>query len=137
MGDTVNTASRLEGANKPYGTRVMLSDTAAEACGKEVLLRTLDFLKVKGKTEATKVHELIGLDAEPGALYPAKYIVIFEEAMKFYREGQFDQALALFESCLRGEPKDTVAKLYASRCAEFIKHPPEGPWDGVYVMKTK
>jgi adenylate cyclase len=137
MGDTVNTASRLEGANKPYGTRIMLSESAAEACGDSILVRTLDFLKVKGKADATKVFELIGLKNEPGELYPQAHVAAYEEAMGDYRQGHFAQAMRLFESCMKAQPKDSVSKLYAVRCAEFIKNPPEGIWDGVYVMKTK
>jgi adenylate cyclase len=137
MGDTVNTASRLEGANKPYGTRIMLSDTAREACGGAVLTRVLDYLKVKGKTEPTKVHHLLGLKGEPGLLYEASYVDSYHAALELYRQGDFKAGKAAFEACLAKQPKDTVAALYRERCLHFMEDPPEGVWDGVYTMKTK
>lgn len=137
MGDTVNTASRLEGANKPYGTRIMLSDSAREACGDGVVTRVLDYLKVKGKTEPTKVHHLIGLKDEPGLLYPPAYVELYQRGLEDYRKGDFKKAKNIFEECLKTSPKDSVAKLYKERCEHFIAEPPEGLWDGVYTMKTK
>jgi adenylate cyclase len=137
MGDTVNTASRLEGANKPYGTRIMLSDSAREACGDAVVTRVLDYLKVKGKNEPTKVHQLIGLKDEAGIFYPPAYVELYHSALEAYKKGDFKRGKAVFEECLRMSPQDSVAKLYLERCDHFLHEPPEGVWDGVYVMKSK
>jgi adenylate cyclase len=137
MGDTVNTASRLEGANKPYGTRVMLSDSAREACGEHAITRVLDYLKVKGKSEPTKVHELLGLKGEGGILYQPAYVELYHRAMDEYKSGDFKKAKNIFAECLATEPRDSVAALYLQRCEHFISEPPDGVWDGVYTMKTK
>ena len=142
MGDTVNTASRLEGANKPYGSRVMLSDSTRAAAGEGVLVRTLDLLRVKGKAEPTPVFELIGLGPDTSGqaygarLYDGVYVKDWESAMKLYSQGEFPGAKAAFLGLAGREPKDSVARLYVERCEHFIQEPPEH-WDGVYVMKTK
>ncbi|PIR21219.1 MAG: hypothetical protein COV45_00300 [Deltaproteobacteria bacterium CG11_big_fil_rev_8_21_14_0_20_47_16] len=56
MGDVVNLASRLEGANKELGTDILLSEATAEAAGAEIQSRYVDTIQVKGKTEFVKVY---------------------------------------------------------------------------------
>jgi adenylate cyclase len=137
MGDTVNTASRLEGANKPYGSRIMIAESTRLAAGPAVKTRVLDLLKVKGKAEPTKVYELIGYEGLGAPLYDEAYVAQYHhEAFGHYQKGNFGEAQRVFTACLQKRPKDTVSQLYLHRCEEFIKHPPES-WDGVYVMKTK
>ena len=61
LGDNVNLASRLEGANKEYATNIMISDTTYDSCKDKILARELDVILVKGKNKPTKVYELISL----------------------------------------------------------------------------
>ena len=61
LGDDVNLASRLEGANKEYGTNIMISDSTFEFCKEKILARELDVIRVKGKNKPTKVYELISI----------------------------------------------------------------------------
>jgi adenylate cyclase len=136
MGDTVNTASRLEGANKPYGSRILVSQATKDAAGPRVLTRPLDYIKVKGKAEATAVFQIIGLAGEPGALYPASYVDAWSAALQAYKEGRFAQALAQFQACGQQQPKDGAVALFVDRCQHYLAEPPQG-WDGVYTMKTK
>ncbi len=137
MGDTVNTASRLEGANKPYGSRVMISEATRAAAGSSVLSRRLDLLQVKGKAEPTAVHELIGIVNEGEALYDAPYLEAWSVGFDLYLAKDFSGAKRVFAECLKKCPHDSVAKLYIKRCDEYIANPPVNDWDGVYVMKTK
>jgi adenylate cyclase len=60
IGDTVNLASRLEGLNKQYGTRVIVSEATRLALGGDYETRPLDEVKVKGKEQAVEIHELTG-----------------------------------------------------------------------------
>jgi adenylate cyclase len=136
MGDTVNTASRLEGANKPYGSRIMISQATKDAAGPKVLTRPLDYIKVKGKAEATAVYEVIGLDGEPGALFPPSYVSRWSAALEAYKQGDFQGALSGFQGCQGEQPKDKACALFIERCQHYIADPPKG-WDGVYTMKTK
>jgi adenylate cyclase len=136
MGDTVNLASRLESANKAYGSRVMLSESTLTAAGDTVSARELDLLRVKGKALPTRVYELIGLKGEPGELYSADHLAHWADALKKYRARDFKGALAVFTS-LGNDTNDQASLLYMKRCAEYVQDPPVGDWDGVYVMKTK
>ncbi|MDB4949348.1 MAG: cyaA [Gemmatimonadetes bacterium] len=60
IGDTVNLASRLEGLNKQYGTRVIVSEATRQALGNAYESRPLDEVRVKGKEQAVQIHELTG-----------------------------------------------------------------------------
>lgn len=136
MGDTVNTASRLEGANKPYGSRIMISQATLDAAGARVLTRPLDYIKVKGKAEATAVYEVIGLADEPGRLYPASYVERWSASLAAYKSGDFQGALSGFQGCQREQAKDKACALFIERCEHYLAEPPSS-WDGVYTMKTK
>jgi adenylate cyclase len=136
MGDTVNTASRLEGANKPYGSRIMIAEATKEAAGPTVITRPLDYIKVKGKADATAVFEVIGLEGEEGRLYPATYVERWSAALAAYKDGDFQGALSGFQGCQKQQPKDKACALFIDRCEHYLAEPPSN-WDGVYTMKTK
>jgi adenylate cyclase len=136
MGDTVNTASRLEGANKPYGSRIMIAEATKDAAGPRVITRPLDYIKVKGKADATAVYEIIGLEGEPGSLYPASYVQRWSAALAAYKAGDFQDGLSGFQGCQREQPKDKACALFIDRCEHYLAEPP-AHWDGVYTMKTK
>ena len=136
MGDTVNTASRLEGANKPYGTRIMISAATKIAAGPSVLTRPLDYIKVKGKADGTPVFEIIGIQDEGKPLYDVSYVEAWSACLENYKRGDFAGALAGFEACSKREPKDQAARLFIERCQHFLHEAPHD-WDGVYTMKTK
>ncbi len=57
MGDHVNLASRLEGLNKMYATRIVISDATRRGAGDEFLCREIDRVRVKGKTLPVAIHE--------------------------------------------------------------------------------
>lgn len=136
MGDAVNLASRLEGANKQYGTGLMVSETTYEAAKADVEVRELDLLRVKGKNVPIKVFELV---CRKGELTDAqkKAFGIYMEGLNLYRDRQFKKALSKFEQSGEILPKDGPSQTYAGRCSNYIEKAPPKDWDGVFVMTTK
>ena len=132
MGDSVNLASRLESINKQYGTAVMISENTYAQVKDDFICRELDQIRVKGKEKPVRVYELIGAkkDVSQGKL---KIISDFTKALDLYRQSDFTKAKKAFES-IKDDPSSTM---FAERCAEFIKNPPEGDWDGVYTFTVK
>ncbi len=136
MGDNVNLASRLEGANKEYNSAIMISESTCEAAKDFVLVRELDSIKVKGKTKPTKVFELIGMKGDSEAEERLKSLADYNLALKLYKQKKFVEASAYFEKCFTAQ-QDFTSKVYLERCKAYIEIPPDENWDGVFVMKTK
>ncbi len=136
IGDTVNLASRLEQANKFYGTRILVSDATRNMAGDSLAFREIDSLRVVGKLEPVKVHELLGLASE---LNDAARSAVqdYETGLARYRAQDWDAAEAAFRSCLSVMPGDRPAQGMLERIAAFRQSPPETEWDGVWVATGK
>ncbi len=136
MGDSVNLASRLEGANKPFHTHIMISEFTYEKVKNDVEARPLDMLRVKGKAIPIHVYELV---ARKGELSPdqTKAFALYGEGLSFYRDRKFDKALDNFRKVQQVLPNDGPSDVYIQRSQGYIAAPPPKDWDGVFVMTTK
>jgi adenylate cyclase len=135
LGDAVNLASRLEGANKEYGTRVILGAATYEQVRGEVVARELDLVRVKGKREPVHVYELLALAPGPPGL--AELVERFRQGLSAYAAQRWDEAIVRFREAdaLRGG--DPASRTYLERCEAMRRDPPGPGWDGVFEMKTK
>jgi len=133
MGDTVNLASRLEGQTKTYGVEIIVSETTREALGDEFILRKLDKIRVKGKSQPVEIFHLFthGSTTDNQAL--AK---LFDAAMEHYYGGDFSEALTLFNTIAQKYPDDKPTPLFIERCEQALAHPPTA-WDGVHTATSK
>ncbi len=137
IGDSVNLGSRLEGANKQYGTYIMASERTQELVKDVFEFRELDLLIVKGKTKPIKVFELVGRKNDS---VPANKISAIEKYLKgleLYRQKKFSEAVELFNEALTIDPSDSPSQLYIERSRLYLVTPPPEEWDGVFVLKTK
>ena len=132
-GDMVNLAARLEGANKEYGTTLMVSETTAAALGDGYLLRRLDRLIVKGKTEPIVVYEVLARAAEADPADRAR-VAAFEAALALHDARDFDAALKAFQALAEVDPP---SKVYAERCKGYLELAPPPDWRGEFALKTK
>ncbi|MCB0413668.1 MAG: CHASE2 domain-containing protein [Bdellovibrionales bacterium] len=135
MGDAVNLGSRLEGINKQYGTRIIISEFTYADVKDHFICREIDWVRVKGKLEPVKIYELIAENNTNDSMQTV--LSHFNEGFKLYHEKQWQKAIQEFEQALSENPEDGPSLLYVERCKDYISHPPEGDWDGVFVMKTK
>jgi len=136
IGDTVNLASRLEGANKLFATRILISEATERAAGGGFVTRELDRLRLKGKRTAVVCFELVGREGEvsPDTI---RRIGLFLDGLRWYRDRAFEKALASFEALLSSEPGDGPAAVYRDRCRAFLASPPAPDWDGTHTLETK
>ncbi|MDZ7337238.1 MAG: adenylate/guanylate cyclase domain-containing protein [candidate division KSB1 bacterium] len=137
IGDSVNLASRLEGANKAYGTSIMISAFTHELLNGQFVTRELDFIRVKGKALPVRVYELVAEHEDELSATRRQALQLFAEGLQAYRDRRWDEALALFQAALALEPEDGPAQVYCQRCTLFRQNPPPPDWDGVFEMKTK
>ena len=136
IGDAVNLASRLEGANRYYGTHILISETTRERAGDRIVTREIDALTVKGKTEPTRVFELLGL---AGATSDAALRLrdAFEQALAAYRMQDWEKAEAGFLACRELAPGDGPTKLFLERVLRLRVSPPAKDWNGVWHLDSK
>lgn len=135
IGDPVNLGSRLEAANKAYGSRILVAGQTREGVTDQTF-RELDLLRVKGKQEPIRVFELVSGDANPGA-ETAESISKFEQGLAHYRSSEWGDAEKCFEAVLAKRNDDMASKVYLERIRHFRSNPPPADWDGVWVMETK
>jgi adenylate cyclase len=135
LGDSVNLASRLEGANKMYGTGILLSETTAGLVKDLFSLRKIDLLRVKGKSKPMAVHELM-TEGTPDAKV-ADLISRYEAALTAFQTRRFDEAYEKLLALAQDFPADGPTATLLARSLQFSRHPPEGDWDGVWVAKEK
>lgn len=136
MGDAVNLAARLEGANKFYGTETMISEFTYQHVTDHVEVRELDLVRVVGRSEPVRVYELLGRKGGLSASQ-AQLQARHEEALAAYRARDFEAARRSFERILSEWPEDGPAQAYVARCEAFLQQPPPASWDGVFQLESK
>ncbi len=134
IGDTVNLASRLEQANKFYGSRILASERTRKLAGDAFVFRELDLLRVSGREEPERVYELLGRRGDGAAEALA---AAFEAALARYRVRDWDGAEQAFNACLGLAPDDGPSRVFLERIRAFRADPPPGDWDGVWVAVGK
>jgi len=136
MGDTVNLASRLEGANKAFGSDLMISEATYLQAQDFVDVRELDTIQVVGKKEPVKVYNLLDRKGETKGLR-ADLVSQYEKGQVLYKARDYAAAKAAFELALGILDTDGPSKTYVARCDEYLRNPPPEDWNGVFVLTDK
>lgn len=136
MGDPVNLASRLESANKEYGTRVMISEFVLEHVRDRIAVRELDILRVKGKLKPVRVYEVFSRAGEEDK-DTLNLMEAYNEGLKLYRAGCWKDAENAFAAAIKVCRDDGPSNMYIRRCRDFAASPPKSGWDGVWTLTTK
>jgi len=134
-GDTVNTASRMDGLNKFLETEILVSaEVIAGLDG--FLTRAVGAFRLKGKAQAVVVHELICGIEQPD-VKQGKACETFAEALNSFRSQCWDEARDKFIHCIEDSGGDGPSRFYLKLCAQYKARPPEEPWDGVIQLEEK
>jgi adenylate cyclase len=129
IGDTVNLASRLEGANKAFGTRCLVSGAAWEAAGAGIVGREVGLVRVYGRERPIRVHEPLALAGAAAAL-DRGYLDAYNAALLALREHRRDDARRAFAALAQRRPDDLVVACYAENLIDPA-------WAGVFVLDSK
>ncbi len=136
MGDTVNLASRIEGACSEYGIRFLIGESTHALLGGEVVVREIDRIVVKGKAEPTRIFEPFALaEAAPPQLHVLAER--FTSGLAAYRAQAWDEAAAAFHAVQAVSPNDGPSRVFLERLAVLRQTSPGADWDGVWRMTTK
>jgi len=131
VGDSVNLASRLESANKVYGTTILVSASTVELLHEGHALREIDWLRVRGRATPVAIH---AVDAE--ALAPAPRLR-YAEGLAAYRRGDWAAATLAFDAVLAQAPDDAPSLVMRERVAARRDAAPSATWDGVHILDDK
>jgi class 3 adenylate cyclase len=136
IGDTVNLAARLEGANRVYGTQILIAETTAQAIGSAFETREIDVIFAKGKTETTRVFELLGVSGEVTE-QQLRLRKLYVRARRAYLAQEWDLAEAIFGECLQLRPDDGPSRVFLQRIQTLRRNPPGENWTGVWELVAK
>lgn len=114
IGATVNTAARMEGLNKKYGTRVLVSETVYARVRDEFLFRPIDRVVPKGNSKPIDVYELIGTLLECGTIMATDEdrgrCLLWREIYDLISDSEWDKALIKLKAYLDKFPDDLAAQ---------------------------
>ncbi|WP_457597366.1 CHASE2 domain-containing protein [Hydrogenimonas sp.] len=119
-GDSVNLASRIEGLNKHYGTRLLVSESTRRGLGEDFIVREVDIVRVEGKSEAVRLYEVLGR-GEPDEKV-RREVARYEEALRLYRQKNFAPAAERFTALAEASPH-RLYELYLKRCETYAQNP--------------
>lgn len=151
MGNNVNLASRLEGANKQYSTNGILVSEATKALADDIFVfRRLDRVQVVNVNTPVQLYELVNMkrDASDDEL---KLMDIWDKTMTVFENGDYPKALMYFKKFQEYRPDDKVCAYYVSLIETFFingKYPDEnagvgvaynleGPFKGTFKLLQK
>jgi len=134
-GDTVNTASRMDGLNKYLGTEILVSEEVIRELD-GFLTREAGRFRLKGKAQPVVVHELL-CRLEESEEKQKKACAIFSEALRAFRRQSWDEAKEKFHQFIEYSGEDGLSHFYLKLCEQYKKNPPEGPWEAVVPLEEK
>jgi adenylate cyclase len=133
MGDTVNLASRLEGANKYFGTSIMAADATVALTGETFAWRELDAIRVKGRAQPVRIYEPLA-EAGQGSETQKAHAEAYAAGLASWREQDFAGAMQSFAAVAETDPPSA---LFQERARKFAYKPPGPDWEPVNTLEGK
>ena len=137
MGDTVNLASRLEGANKVYGGRVLVSAATVAGADEAIETREIDQVVLLGQTQQQAIFEIMGRKGKFGTPVQVELRTHYSEGLAAYRGRHWDEARRAFAAALKSVPNDGPSMTFIKRIDGLATNPPGDGWDGSWHLEQK
>jgi class 3 adenylate cyclase len=131
MGDIANLASRLEGANKLYGTQLLVTGRTVREAGDSIVARRIDTVRVIGRSEPVELYEILA-PADTADGRHGSRLEQYQSSLELYQARRWSEARERFERI-----DDPPSRAMAARCAELADQPPGVDWDGVWNLERK
>jgi adenylate cyclase len=121
---------------KAYGTKILVSEACHRAAGERIVMRAIDVVAVKGKTQGVRVYEPLATAADADDRLRT-IAALSEQALGAYLARRFDEAGTLYAELAELAPNDHAAPALRTRCDALHANPPADDWSGVHVMHEK
>lgn len=137
LSDSVNLGSRLESLTRMYEVGIIIGEETYKLAKEGILFRTLDRVKVKGKTQPIDIYQPICYKN-----FQTKEILdelkLHDSALASYRSANWDEAERLFKQLKSlDKPGRPNYSLFLDRIEYFRKNPPPPDWDGSFTFEHK
>jgi hypothetical protein len=132
----VNLASRLEGANKEYGSRILVSQATVAGAAATIEIREIDRVVTLGQTRSQAIFEIMGRKGELNAAQ-LELRSRFSEGLAAYREQHWEEARRAFDAALLAIPDDGPSMTFIGRIDRLMAAPPGDGWDGSWHLERK
>jgi adenylate cyclase len=133
IGDTVNTAARLEGINKFYGTDTAAAESTVREAGEDLAIREVDEISPLGKKQPIRFFEIRGETDDRTREMMARYAA----GLAAYRSREWEAAVAAFEAALAAVPEDGPSRTLLERCRQLLAAPPSAEWEPIFSAPAK
>ncbi|MEM7171484.1 MAG: adenylate/guanylate cyclase domain-containing protein, partial [Pseudomonadota bacterium] len=131
IGDQVNLASRIEAANKYYGTKILVSEHTAKRFRKSYSMREVDLVKVAGRQAPTALFEILDYHSENTFPEMDSVLEAYGKGLHHYRHREWVQGAKYFTAALRANPNDRATQIFLHRCWTHAARPPDDNWSSV------
>ena len=137
IGDGVNLAARLEGATKYYGAQIIISENTLKELRGDYQTRELDLIYLKGKTQPSRIYEILDYHTEESFPEQQRVLGFFEKGLQAYRDGNWDDAILEFQEAHKLNPNDKACQVFIDRCEKMKTNPSIKDWEGIWQMESK
>jgi adenylate cyclase len=117
VGDSINTATRIEGLNKLLGTKILVSASVIEDLS-EFNIREMGTFILKGKTQPINIFELFG----PDDVVKTDLVSAFVQAINLFKTYQWHQSLNAFLDIQQNHPSDGPTRFYIDYLRQQIPY---------------
>ncbi|MEM7221863.1 MAG: adenylate/guanylate cyclase domain-containing protein [Pseudomonadota bacterium] len=136
IGDQVNLASRIEAANKFYGTKILVSEHTAKKFSRDYRIREVDSIKVAGRQAPVAVFEVLDYHTETSFPAMEEVIQAYREGLRHYRRRAWKEGASFFAEALQANPNDRPTQIFLHRCWTYAAQPPDESWSGVTELRA-
>ncbi len=133
MGDAVNLASRLEGANKYFGTSIMVSESTFDLARAKYAWRELDVIRVVGRAEPVRIYEPLARSGEQTPAQAAS-AAAYATGLERWRARDFRGCVECLQA---GAAADRPSAILLERAELLVAQPPDAGWDAVTALDAK
>jgi adenylate cyclase len=134
-GDTVNTASRMDGLNKSLGTEILVSEEVIRQV-KDFLIREAGTFLFRGKAQPVRVYQLLCREEEAEER-ERRACAIFAEGLSDFTRGLWSQAKKDFQQSAELFQDDGLSRFYLALCKRYEEQSPGANWKGFVELEEK